>query len=69
MRANDSAVLRERRARRRGSWHGYDNDDRSYRRRWLAIGCEITTMMSVPTLNWPADLFVDCHAPEAEIAI
>lgn len=67
MPAHTATALRERRRQRRETRLGYDIDDRLYRRRVLAIGCETTTLMRVPTLDWPANLFVDSRAPEVEI--
>jgi hypothetical protein len=66
MTVHNAAVLHGRRRSRREIRQSHDKYDPFHRRRILAIGCEISTMTRVPTLNWPVDLFVDARAPEAE---
>lgn len=68
MPARNAAAFHERRRQRRATSQGYDGDATFHRRRFLAIGCEISPLTRVPALNWPLDLFVDARAPEVESA-
>jgi hypothetical protein len=50
---------RQQRALKRDQKPGYDKDDPFYHPRFVRAGQQLTTMMRVPMLEWPADLYQD----------
>jgi hypothetical protein len=67
MPAHNAAIFDQRRRPRRETGRDHDTDTARHYRRFLAIGCEISTAR-VPTLGWPPNLFVDNFISQPESA-